>query len=90
MSADLFEPVWGRICKLEREFFKTHGGRYFTYRVEGDELLPSQSDLRIPRSDFALAFPMLPVAPPKLNRVVQGPAYVWAILHDPRVSEGKW
>ena len=82
------DAVWERICAQAGEFFKTHRNEWFTYRIEGDELRPSQSDLSIPKSDFELAFPMLPVPPAKLNRFVSGPRYVWAILHDPRVSAG--
>ena len=85
-----FDAAWQRIAAHERTFFKTHGGRWFTYRIEGENLLPSQTDLAIPRSDFELAFPLLPVPPPKLNKFVRGPAYVWAILHDPRISAGQW
>ena len=85
-----FEALWGRVVAHTGEFFKTDAGTWFTYRIEGDELRPSQSDLRILKSDFELAFPMLPVPPAKLNRFVTGPRYVWAILHDPRVSAGQW
>ena len=86
----MFEAVWERIGANEREFFKTDEGNWFTYRIEGDSLLPSQTDLRIPRADFELAFPMLPVHPAKLNKFVKGPAYVWAILHDERIRADDW
>ncbi len=90
-AAAPFDELWERIRAHAGEFFKTEGGRWFTYQLEGDDLIPSQTeDLRIPRSDFELAFPMLPVPPPKLNRFVKGPVYVWAILHDERVSAGRW
>ena len=89
-AAKLFDAVWQRICANEREFFKTDGGRWFTYRIEAEELRPSQSDLRIARSEFERVFPLLPVPPAKMNKYVKGPAYVWAILHDPRISEGRW
>ncbi len=85
-----FDAVWARIAANAGEFFQTDAGRWFTYRLDGNELRPSQTDLSIPRSDFELAFPMLPVPPPKLNRFVKGPRYVWAILHDKRVSKGQW
>ena len=90
-DASPFDAVWERIASLAGEFFKTDGGRWFIYKLDGGDLIPSQSDdLRIPRSDFELAFPMLPVPPAKLNKFVRGPRYVWAILHDPRVSQGRW
>ena len=89
-AAKLFDDVWERICANEREFFKTDGGRWFTYRIEEDIVRPSQSEARIARSDFERVFPMLPVPPAKLNKYVDGPAFVWAILHDPRISGGRW
>ncbi|MEE9282265.1 MAG: hypothetical protein V3V67_19040 [Myxococcota bacterium] len=92
MSAEeaSFEAVWSSIRENAGEFFKTSEGLWFTYRLEADELVPSHSELRIPRSDFELAFPLLPVPPAKLNKFVKGPKYVWAILHDPRVAAGRW
>lgn len=89
-EAESFEALWARICASSGEFFKTSEGSWFTYRLEADVLVPSHSDLRIPRADFELAFPMLPLPPAKLNRFVTGPKYVWAILHDPRVSQRRW
>ncbi len=92
MSSDEspFDGVWLRICESSGEFFKTGEGLWFTYEMQGDVILPSHSELRIHRSDFELAFPLLPVPPAKLNKFVQGPKFVWAILHDPRISEGRW
>ncbi len=85
------DQVWQRIGAHEREFFKSHQGRWFTYRIEGDRLLPSQSDLEIPRADFDLALPLVPIrAPQKLARFVTDYEYVWAILHDERISLGGW
>lgn len=86
----LFEPIRARIETHAGAFFKTDAGRWFTYKVDGDAVLPSQTEVRIPLSDFELAFPLLPVPASKLNKFVKGPAYVWAILHDPRISNGEW
>lgn len=86
-----FDSVWARILDLRGEFFQTAKGRWFTYKVDDDELSVSQTDFQIPRSDLALAFNMLPISvSAKLNRLVEGPAYVWAILHDERISRGDW
>ncbi len=85
------DEIWSRISALEGEFLKTHQQRWFTYRVEGDDLLPSHTDLRIPRGDFERVVPMLPLADPrKIAKFVTGYPYVAAILGDPRVSRGQW
>lgn len=86
-----FEEVWGRIAALEREFFQTHQGRWFTYRIEADRVRPSHTDLAIPRADFELVLPMLPLPDPrKIAKFVTGYPYVAAIMMDPRVSRGAW
>ena len=86
-----FDEVWERIRKHERAFFQTRLGVWFSYRLEGDVLLPSRTEFRIPRSDFALAYPLLPLPTPgKINRLVTGASYVYAILHDERISGGAW
>ena len=93
MSAEPVTPdlIWKRITAHEREFFKSHLDRWFTYRIEEDRLLPSHSDLEIPRSDFDLALALVPIGlPQKLARHVTYYEYVWAILHDERISEGAW
>jgi hypothetical protein len=85
------EAVWARIEAHAGEFFRTRGERWFSYRIDGECVLPSHSELRIPRSDFALAYALLPIPKPgKLARLVTGAEYLWAILHDPRISRGAW
>ena len=86
-----FETVWARILELRGEFFRTANGRWFTYKLDGDRLAVSQSELRLSRSDLETAFNMLPISrSAKLNRLVEGPAHVWAILHDERITRGAW
>ena len=86
-----FDEIWSRIVALEGEFLRTHQGRLFTYRIEGDALLPSHSDLRIPRADFERVLPMLPLPDPrKIAKHVTGYPYVAALLADPRLSRGEW
>ena len=90
-----FDAVWARIAECGGAFFKTQGGRFFTYSIERDGnaecVRPSHSELRIPREHFATAFQLVPVrAAGKLARLMEGPEYVWAILHDPRIAQGDW
>jgi hypothetical protein len=89
---DFGERVWARIVALEREFFRTpKHERPFTYRIESEHLLPSHTDLRIPRADFDRVLPMLPISTPaKIAKYVTGFEYVFAVLHDPRVTRGEW
>lgn len=89
-QADL-DAVWARIEAHAGEFFRTRAESWFTYRIDGECVLPSHRELRIPKTDFALAHPLLPIPKPgKLARLVTGAEYIWAILHDPRISRGAW
>ncbi len=85
------DAVWERICSQAGEFFKTHRNQLFTYRIEGDLLLPSHTDLRIPRRDFELVLPMLPLADPrKIAKYVTGWVHVAAVINDARIAQGDW
>ena len=91
MGGLAFDEIWQRIVTREREFFLTHQNQWFTYRVVDDCLLPSRSELRIPRADFERVVPMLPLSDPrKIAKYVTGYPFVAAVLCDPRVSHGEW
>ena len=87
----MFSVIWSRIEGLAGHEFKTKRGLRFSYHVEGNSLLPSRTDYRISREDFHRAFQLAPLpGPGAINDLVRGPAYVWSILHDIRVSRGLW
>jgi hypothetical protein len=86
-----FEVIWARITALQGEQFSTITGLPFTYSVNGEGLFPSRTDYRLSRGDFETAYALVPIpGPGVINNDVRGPAYVWAILHDQRVSQGAW
>ena len=63
----------------------------FTYRIEGDVLRTSRTNYNLAKSDFQKAYEMVPIKDPSdLKGLVRGSPYIWAILNDPRISEGKW
>lgn len=86
-----FGEVWQQIVRLEGETFKTITGLPFEYVMDGEALIPSRTDYRLSRGNFEKAFARVPIAQPReISNDVRGPSYVWAILHDPRVSSGRW
>jgi hypothetical protein len=86
-----FEEVWNRIVALQGEIFHTKTGLKFTYKIEGDGFCPSRTEYRIDKSDFEKACEMVPIeGPGTINNLVRGPAYIWAVLHDKRVSMEEW
>jgi hypothetical protein len=86
-----FAHIWSAILAQAGQTFTTKTNLPFTYQVSGDVLAPSRTDYRISRSDFEVAYDLVPIAGPgQINELVRGPAYVWAILHDHRISRGAW
>jgi hypothetical protein len=86
-----FAEVWQRIVALEGESFTTITGLPFEYVVDGEALIPSRTDYRLSRGNFEKAFARVPIGKPReISNDVRGPSYVWAILHDERVSSGRW
>lgn len=82
-----FEKIWARIVALQGEEFATITGLPFTYQIAGDGLFPSRTRYRLSRGNVEKAYGMTPIpSPGAITKEVRGPSYVWAILHDPRVS----
>ncbi|MCD6161468.1 MAG: hypothetical protein J7K40_03525 [candidate division Zixibacteria bacterium] len=91
MPKSLLEEVWGRIMCYEGKHFHTIRGKEFTYTISGNTLKPNHINRQIPKSDFGKACKLVPIkGPGKINNLVQGPSFVWAIIHDPRISQGEW
>jgi len=84
-----FEEVWSKIEKHAGETFHTKDGVEFTYKIEGDLFIAAEGDQTILKSDFQRAYRMIPqVLPEEIEKIVKGPAYVWSVLNDERISEG--
>jgi hypothetical protein len=91
MPARPFEEVWARIVSHAGVVFRTPNHHPFTYVVRGDGVYTSRSSYRIPRTDFAKAYELVPIETPgEIEELVAGAAYVWAILHDRKISQGMW
>jgi len=84
--------IWQRIHAHQNEPFKTTTGLPFTYSVSGNELFVDRtSDFPLHACQFEKALALVPIARPnEINRLVRGPSYVWAILHDARVRRNDW
>jgi len=88
-----FEEIWSRIAEHAGETFHTIPPRSleFTYSVDRNGFYPSRTVYRISKEDFRTAYQMVPIkGPGVINNIVRGPSYVWAVLHDQRISLGEW
>ena len=85
------ETVWERIVAHQGETFHQLKGQAFTYRVEGNAVVPSTAKVRIQKSQFLKALDAVPFARvADVPKDVFGPSYVYAILMDPRIRNGDW
>ena len=91
MPKKSFEVVWKRILSCEGQKFKTKLGLPFTCEARGNLLCTNRTDYNISKSDFAKAYKLAPLAGPgDINKLVRGSSYVYAILHDERISNKEW
>ena len=86
-----FDEVWRRISVRAGAVFFTKTGLRFTYKVDGDRVSISRVRYTLSRNDLRRAYEMCPKeGPSQLSSAVKGPSYVWAILHDARISLKQW
>jgi len=74
--------------------FQTVTGLRFTYRAPGLFIRVTRDGREInrvlSRTNFAKSLPSMPASKPSQLKGRQGPAYVWAILMDPRILQSDW
>lgn len=86
-----FDEIWNRIVAHAGETFHTKKGLEFTYEIREDKFYPSRTNYVIAKSDFETAYTHVPIdGPGIINSIVRGPSYIWAVLHDQRISGGHW
>ena len=85
------DTVWGRIKTLQGQEFETKRGKQFTFEISGNTFIPSRTNYNISKRDFEKVLDLVPLeGPGEINNLVRGPAYIWAVLHDPRVRRSDW
>ena len=90
MNVDI-DMVWSRIKAHEGDEFETKTGKPFTYEISGNLFLPSRTKQNIPKSHFEKSLHEFPLdGPGAISNLVRGSAYIWAVLHDPRVRKNEW
>ncbi len=85
------DDIWRRLKALEGHGFETKTGKPFTFDIAGDVFHPSRTTYNISKTDFRKALELVPFdGPGVINKLVRGPAYVWAVLHDRRIRRQDW
>jgi hypothetical protein len=87
MKNSNFEELWIRMKEHEGETFRTKNGLDFMYSIRGKIFYPNRTEYQVSKADFRKAFELMPCdGPGVINEIVRGPSYVWAVIHDPRIS----
>lgn len=84
------DVVWARITAHQGKVFRQVRGKEFTYRVVRNVLRPDTTNRNLPKSDFAKALEMVPLAGPGEIQHLQGLSYIFAVLMDRRIRGSDW
>jgi len=85
------DTVWGRIKTFQGQMFETKPGKQFTFEISGNTFIPRCTNYNISKRDSEKVLNLVPLeGPGKINKLVRGPSYIWAVLHDPRVRGNDW
>ena len=85
------DEIWKRIKDHEGEVFETKSGKHLKYEIDGEILHPSRTKRNIHKKNFEKCLEHLPLeGPGEISNSIQGPSYVWAILHDKRIRKTEW
>ncbi len=85
------DEIWQRMKTFEGETFRTIQNLEFTYEITGNVLVPSRTEYNISKSDVKKVLERIPLkGPGEISNDVRGPSYLWAILHDFRISNNEW
>jgi len=85
-----FEVVWGRIVAHAGEPFYLIRGGEFHYRVTGHTLHLDRTSQMIPYSQLEQAYQLVPLKNTTSVQHLRAPAYLYAILMDPRIRQSDW
>ncbi len=83
----MFEYIWAKIKANEGVLFYTKTKLPFTYQIVNECVVPDRTNYPIAKTEFEKASKVeYLTGPGQINNLVRGPAYVYAILTDPRIK----
>ena len=84
------EEICYRFILHEGEIFVQKTGKEFKYKIKGNILKPISINRNLSKAEFEKALPLLPLENTVPVQHLQGPAFIYAILMDERISQGDW
>lgn len=85
-AAHRLADVWTQLETHSGESFTLKSGQQFSYQMSGDVLMPTSANWDVPKAEFGEALRRLPVAGPAQLKDLQAAAFIFALLHDERIS----
>jgi len=91
IMSDKFDSVYSRVVYYSGMIFTTKTGCPFVYQIEKGKLVVNRTGYKVhAKSNIRKALARMPSSgPSSLNGKVRMPSYIWAILNDPRIKNGK-
>lgn len=83
------ESVWANVLTHEGEVFRQIRGGEFTYRVKGNMICPSRTNVQISKKLLEKALAFFPLSNTTKIQHLRGPSYIYAILMDERVHRNQ-
>lgn len=86
----MFNQVWTKIEQYQGEVFHTKRGLPFTYSIRNRYIIPNRARQQLIDSYVEAVWAMGRLEGPgdirERDRRIRGTTYIWAILHDPRIT----
>lgn len=80
--------TWSSIKKSEGETFTQIRGGLFTYKVNGNYIVPDRTNVQISKSHIQRALEHYPLQNTVKIQDLRGPSYIYAVLMDERIYTG--
>jgi hypothetical protein len=90
MAKPSSEVVWTRILGCEGQVFTQIRGGEFSYLCSDESIDLSRTNQKIHRSQFEMAYEMVPLKSTIALQHLRAPSYLYAILMDPRIRREDW
>lgn len=86
--AHRIDAVWALLETHVGENFTLKSGQPFSYQISNDVLMPTTANWDAPKAEFAEALRRMPVSGAAALRDLKAASFIFALLHDDRVTPG--
>ena len=84
----MIDTIWSRLEQFQNCEFYQIKGQVFTYKIVGNNLIPSTTNIKIHKSQFERALKYCPLENTVPIQNLMAPSYLFALLTDKRIIDG--